>query len=135
MRYDVKDFAISNTGDIMLHKNDIATADKNNFLKQQIKNRLNGSNPSWFYDNICADLEQFIGAINNQTTANQCVDRIITSLSKDGLISASDIYVKATPISPRQIRFFIFINSPYDTTPIGLEVLLHLTSGISTREV
>ena len=135
MRYDAVDFKLTPDGDIALFLGDIAKAQGNDLIKQQVKNRLIGSNPSWFYDRICADLEQFLGHINNRATADRCIERIIYALSKDLFLPAEDIYVKASPTSPRSISFYIFINSPHDEEPLSFEVSLDLTSGTTIRTV
>jgi len=134
-RYDAVDLKLTLDGDLFVDRGDIALASGNDFIAQQAANRLGGSNPGWFYDAICADVEAFLGAPNTEVTANKCIQQMIISLTKDGLINSEDIYIKATPTSPRSVLFFVFINSPFSTTPLGFEINLHLANGISLRRM
>jgi hypothetical protein len=60
---------------------------------------------------------------------------ITTALTRDGLIDTEDLYIKPVPMDRDTLVFFVFINSPWDSDPLGFEVTFGLNSGVSIKGV
>lgn len=112
--YSSIDFFWSNRGDYALdHRGDIADTEDNPLrsLVQEMRTRVEASVGDWpIYPTIGAGLDDFIGEVNNRTTADEIKVRVAASLTSDGLIKASDLQVQVTPLSSRAIRVSIMVN-------------------------
>lgn len=134
-RYYNADIKRTPDGDLELDGKDLRLTLGNDFLQQQIENRLGTSNPDWFLDSIGADLEDLLGEPNTKETGLRGQEMIMTSLTKDGMFIKEDIYIKAVPISKDEINYFVFINSSFSEEPVGYEISLHLSSGARIKKV
>lgn len=122
------DFEITNTGDLRL-------VTDNDLIAQYVRCVLDSSSPDWFYDEVGADLEDYLGEPNTRQTAESAKQKILTALTRDGLIAQEDILVEAVPISKTEIRFFVFINSGNPDLPMGFDVSLQLGAGAIVRRI
>ena len=133
-RYSVSDFELSSSGDLILENGDIKLTSGDDYIIQQITNRLSRSNPEWFHDSIHADLEDLLGMPNNNETALMGMFKISDALTHDGFISEDDIYIESTPVSQYEIIFILFVRGQEEGT-IVFEIDLDLSGEVSIRRV
>ncbi len=137
-KYDKTDLALSSDGDLVIEKGDFKVARKQEYINQSIYNRVRSNDPDW-YDytgrEICANLEDLRGKPNSVETATEGARRISNCITKHGLVDVDDLYIEPTPMSKAEIVFFVFVNLPYNATPIGFEILMNLDSGAKIRGV
>lgn len=135
-KYDRVDLAMTADGDLIIENGDLKLARNQEFVAQSFRNRIRTSDPDW-YDNIIKDiganLEDLRGYPNTVETAELGVSMIAACLTRDSLIDPDDLYVKPVPFNKATIAFFVFVNSPFDSEPIGFEVQLNLTTGLTVR--
>jgi len=113
---------------------DLKMAEPSGCLKQDIMFRartdLNDFVP---HPDIGADLQRFIGEINNRENAVKAEARLYDSLTKDGRILSSDLRVKAVPINRDSIALYCFVNaSNYDTNVFTAAVLSYENGILNT---
>jgi hypothetical protein len=133
MAFDIK---LTEDGDFEIAPNgDLAVVTDNDLLAQYVRCVLENVSVDWFYDNIGADLEDYLGEPNTRDTADAAAAQIQTALLKGGLISANDILIQPVPISKTEIRFFVFINTGNPQLPMGFDVSLKLGAGVAVQRI
>jgi len=130
--YDQIDIETSPSGDFVLSSSkDLKMAAPSGCLKQDIMFRartdLNDFVP---HPDIGADLQRFIGEINNRETAVGAENRLFDSLTKDGRMLRSDLRVKAVPISADRIAIYTFVNASNFDTNVFTAAVLDYENGI-----
>lgn len=135
MSPELRDIAWSIDGDIVITNGSIETVAGTSRIAQSIRNRLKTVNPDWFNAEIGADLEDFMGMRLDLRTASLLEQRIIESLTKDGLLDPSDVYVEVHPGTDHSLRVFLFVNVGDDDNPLGFEILIGRTTEPTIREV
>ncbi len=138
-RYEGSDLRFSDEGDLVITSDgDFDLVHKKEFIEQSSRHRMRTSDPDWFdYDvsDIGANLEDLIGWPNNPDTAREGISRIMSCLTKDGLISHDDIYIRPVPIEKYVLVFFIFIDIEQGESPITFNIMFNLETGIVVRSV
>jgi len=135
-KYSGCDLMLSSDGDLMLNENgDLATVSGPGFVIQSVYSRLKSVTVNWFYDNTGADLEDFLGRPNSRETAAAVTDRIRTTLTSDGLVSESELLVKATPLSRTVIGIFVFLKLEGVDGLVGFEVDVDLDGTVAVSRV
>lgn len=139
-RKDTIDLELTPDGDLVLDSktNDIAVVHKQHYIAQSARIRIQVTDPEWKdyqVDQIGANLEDLIGLPNTQETAIEGIERIIYTLTKDGLLDTEEIYIKPVPVSKYVIAFYVFIKIPEVPESIGFEVLFNLATGLAIRSV
>ncbi|WP_422661738.1 hypothetical protein ACK8P5_25630 (plasmid) [Paenibacillus sp. EC2-1] len=137
-RFDRTDIALTPDGDLVLENGDLRLARNSEFMAQSVYNRVNTSDPDWIdylRIDIGANLEDFRGMPNNETTAEKGVLTIGQCLTRDGLVSPEDLYIEPAPFDKRTIAFFVFIKTPNESEPLGFEIRLDLDTGTVIKGV
>jgi hypothetical protein len=105
--YDNSDVLWTSRGDICIDEfGDVMDTeyDPLRSLVQEIRTRLEASMGDWkVYTNIGANLEDFVGQLNNKTTAEGVKLRVKDSLTKDGFIAPQDINIMYMPVTRDQL--------------------------------
>ena len=100
--YDRTDFAWTSRGDLAIgHNGDIMDTydDPLRSLHQEIRTRVMSAVGDWRnYPEIGASLEDYVGEPNNKITAEAIKTRIVTSITRNGLVNNSDLKVQYAPI-------------------------------------
>jgi hypothetical protein len=113
LNYDRTDLNWTNRGDFVIgHNGDIMDtyADPLRSLYQEIRTRLMSDVGDWaMYGNVGASISDFVGEPNNKVTAESLKRRVITSLTRDGLVANKDIDVKYMPIDIDKIMLRLSI--------------------------
>ena len=109
--YSEVDIKVSPSGDMTIGASkDFELANPSGVLKQDIAFRLRTDyNDFTPHPDIGADLNSLIGEPNTRETASNGELRIINSLTKDGRVAASDLLVKAVPISLYNLVYYVFV--------------------------
>lgn len=111
--YDGSDLVITSRLDLAIgHNGDIMTSieDPLRSLYQQIKIRIMSDQGDWdLYREIGASVSAFVGEPNNKITAESLKKRIVTSMTRNGLVNNADIDVKYMPIDRDKLAFRINI--------------------------
>jgi len=112
--YDRTDLAWTSRGDLVIgHDGDIMDtyADPLRSLYQEIRTRIESEVGDWkLYPDISAGLSDYVGEPNNKVTAEALKVRIISSMTRNGLVNSSDIQVRYAPIEFDKIMFRITVN-------------------------
>lgn len=134
-RYAEMDLAITPDGDLIIADGDFATVVNAECTAQGAYCRLKSSDPEWYQEAICANLEDILGKPNSKETGEEGEALITAALLSDDLISAEDLYVQATPVSRDTLLFFVYFKPDNLSEPIGYEVELNLSAGAKVRRV
>lgn len=102
-------------------------------LKQNIMTRLKTLNPEMEFDpNIGADLTNFIGLPNERETGRLIDEAIISTLTFDGMISASDLTVRSIPVTLNDMLIRIEVKVNPGEQALVLNIPFSLTKGVSS---
>lgn len=139
-RKDTIDLELTPDGDLVLDRktNDVAVVHKQNYIAQSARIRIQVTDPEWQdyqVNQIGANLEDLIGLPNTQETAIEGIERIVYTLTKDGLLDTEEVYIKPVPVSKYVIAFYVFIKIPEVPESLGFEVLFNLATGLAIRSV
>jgi hypothetical protein len=111
--YDKTDFAWTSRGDLVIgHSGDIMDTyeDPLRSLYEEVRTRIMSVTGDWRnYPDLGAGLEDYVGEPNNKVTAEALKVRIITAITRNGLVSNSDLEVRYSPIDIDKIMFRISI--------------------------
>ena len=112
--YDSVDLYFSEEGDFALDSqgDTIDTSfDSLRSIKQEVRTRVMGQLRDWkIYPSIGANLADFIGEPNDRGNALSIQNRIVNSLTFDGLIKREDLNVALMPLSQSSIFCKIELN-------------------------
>jgi hypothetical protein len=130
--YSEIDIKVSPSGDMTLGANkDFELANPSGVLKQDIAFRLRTDyNDFTPHPDIGADLNSLIGEPNTRETASNGELRIINSLTKDGRVAASDLLVKAVPISLYNLVYYVFVRDGMAVLNMTPDFSVDLNRGI-----
>ena len=110
MIYNKRDIKFSEEGDIVLEDGDFKLATPKETATQDITNRVKTNDPNWFrYPDIAANLEDMFGKDNTFETAQEAVNKVEKSLTKDGRFSSGDLNIDIVPTDKDKLELFIFI--------------------------
>jgi hypothetical protein len=136
--YDKTDFYWPVKGDLVVGPDgdifDTGT-DPLRALVQEIYTRLRADQGDWeLYPDVGANLSELIGEPNNQITAEAGKARIISALTRDGLVHAGDISLKYMPLGIDSVVYRLVINvlptdENYDVDSLNINVLYDYTDG------
>lgn len=129
-RHSGFDIAITDAGDLQVDiSNDVAIISNIEYVAQSVKNRIRSVANNWYYDNIGADIEKFIGQPNTQDTANKIESAITSSLTYDGFCNNEDVAVFASPLNSVTVLIGVFIDTDFQDDPISFSVELNFLTG------
>lgn len=139
-RTDAIDLMFTEDGDLAIDikTNELATVQKQGYIAQSARNRIKITDPEWIdyeINQIGANLEDLLGMPNTQETAIEGIERIVSVLTRDGLISTEEVYVRPVPVGKYVVAFFVFIKIPDVPESLGFEVLFNLHTGLTIRKV
>lgn len=122
------DFIVGPSGD--LHD---TSDDSLRSLVQEVKTRLMSDQWDWsIFPRVGAGLSDLVGQPNNRETAEDGKAKIISALSRDGLVNSEDISVKYVPISRDLIMYRLSITVAntalsYDSQYVQVNLLYNYT--------
>jgi len=134
--YDKVDLYWTFEGDFLVGPNgDLydTSVDPLRSLVQEVKTRLKSEQQDWgFFPRVGAGISELIGEPNNRENAENGKAKIISALSRDGLVDASDISVKYVPVTRESIlyRLSIAVASTagnYGTEHVQINLLYNYT--------
>jgi len=100
--YDRTDLGWSSRGDLVLgHNGDIMDTyeDPLRSLYEEIRTRTMSAVGDWRnYPDLGASMEDYVGEPNTKYTAEAIKTRVVTSITRNGLVSNADLDVKYVPI-------------------------------------
>lgn len=134
-RYTETDIRITEDGDLVIEDGDFALVSDAEATGQNLMCRLKSSDPEWFQESICANLEDLLGLPNNQETGEKGEGLIRKALTTDDLISIEDLYVQAVPINKSTMVFYVYFKAGEEDTTLGYEIELNLSAGAKIRRV
>jgi hypothetical protein len=129
-RYQETDLLFTRDGDLVFDENDLKLTAGPDFVVQSVYNRLKSVKVDWYYDNAGADLEDYLGQPNIPETGKAIEQRVIQSLTEDGLLDSDNIFVKVVPINRTAIATYVFVKLPEMTDPLQFKVLINLDGDI-----
>lgn len=135
-RYGETDLMLTPDGDLVLDTNgDLRKTSGADFIKQSVYNCLRSITVDWFYDNIGADLEDFLGRPNSRETAEAMEEQVLRALTTTGLVAEEDLFIKVTPLNRTTIGLFVFVKVPEIEKPIGFQANIDLDGGVSVKYI
>jgi hypothetical protein len=103
--------------------------------KQTIFNRLRTDSPDWYhYPTMGGNLTDLIGEPNTRETGNKGAALITAALTYGGLYSATQVNVRAVPISQNELLFLIEISKTL-TGVFRLPLTFNLETGLMDEYV
>lgn len=123
------DFKISDDGELVLgDEGYLEYADKDILLRQQAVCRIKSVMNDWFNESeLGANLEEFLGEVNNQDTATEVTDRITDALSD--IIRKDSVFIVPN-VNKENLSFIVFIKGNTSKTPIVINVKIDIVSGV-----
>lgn len=139
MPFNEIDLKIDSGGDLVVSSNgDLKLATERETLEQDVMFRLKTDHadftPSQY---IGADLNSFVGEPNNRRTWNLVTDMVKLSLTQDGRIPASPLFVDTIPISINSVQVLVVISDVIgtETEPSVISKTLDLDVADTTEEL
>lgn len=125
--YDNTDLTWSKRGDLTIsHDGDIRTtqSDPLRSIIQEVRKRIKYAiGELKIAPRVGASLKDFVGKPNNKTVAEAIKDRIISALSRDGLVAKNDMNIQYMPVSRSILMVRISIKVAPTTRNRGSEML------------
>jgi len=135
-RFNDIDLAITDDGDLMLTDDgDLAIVEDIEYVAQMTKNRLRSVASDWYYDNIGADIETFIGKPNTKETCDELIAKITAALTSDAFCNLNDILIVANPLSTAEAMVGVFVKTDFSETPLGFLVRMNFLTGFSIERI
>jgi len=113
-RLELIDFEWSGDGDFVIRNGDISDTENSIGMAftQEIEDRTKSSIEDWkLLPGKGANLEDFEGQINNESTWKKLEAAIDFSFTKDGFLDQSDFVVTAAPVSNTEVAIRIDFNA------------------------
>jgi hypothetical protein len=133
-RYAGTDLLLTPDGDLLVgEEGDLLLTRGTGYVVQSIYNRLKSVSADWFYDQVGADLEDFLGQPNSSETGAAVEERIISALTGDGLLAPEDLLVKVVPAGETQLACFVFARLAGAERPFSFRVTVDLEGGVSVH--
>lgn len=127
------DFKISDIGELVLNSknNDISTVIEDEERYQQAFCRVHSVLHDW-RNEIGANLEEVISMPANDVTDKILKDKIVQSITKDGIYKDSDIYIEILHIE-NYFNVQVYLRNSDTLTSRKMELRLDLVEGISIK--
>ena len=125
------DFAITNEGELKfdVRNKDISKSQHDAITRQIALCRIKSIVGDWYNTNIGANLEEFIGEVCNDITANKIISRIISSLTYDKFMKRDNIYC-IPQVEANSISVLVFLKGEYNDNPSMINVTIDITGGV-----
>ena len=129
--YNDIDIQVTPSGDIALGSNkDLVMIATSGVLKQDITFRLrtdyNDFSP---HPEIGADLVELIGEPNTRPVSKLGESKIVHSLTYDGMVRNTDLYVRGVPVSSEKIVYYVFVNDGTEQLNVTPDVVFDMMRG------
>ena len=123
------DFKITDDGELDLSiDGKLMYAETDILLRQQAVCRIKSVMNDWFnVPELGANIEEFLGEVNNQDTANEITDRIIDALSD--IIRKDNVFI-VPKVNKEDLFFIVFLRGNTSKTPIVINVKVDIVSGV-----
>lgn len=131
---DVFDFGITDNGELIFD-NQTKDIDKNKddgMIRQNAVCRIKSIVGDWFNTNIGANLEEFLGEVCCEATANDIIDAIENALVYDGFLEKKELFF-VPQINANSISVLVFINSRYGNDPNTINVKIDIVGGVKIQ--
>lgn len=128
------DFGITDKGELIFdtQKKDINKNTQDGLRRQIALCRIKSVVGDWFNTSIGANLEEHLGELCNDETANSVMESIETSLTYDDFISKSDLFF-VPQIEANSISVLVFINSIIGESPSVINVTIDIVGGVKIQ--
>lgn len=128
------DFGMTDNGELRFDNQtkDIDKNEDDGMIRQIAVCRIKSVIGDWFNTNIGANLEEFLGQVCNETTANSIIDAIETSLVYDNFLLKKELFF-VPQIEANSISVLVFINSRYGNNPNTINVKIDIVGGVKIQ--
>lgn len=128
------DFGMTDNGELRFDNQtkDIDKNEDDGMIRQIAVCRIKSVMGDWFNTNIGANLEEFLGQVCNETTANSIIDAIETSLVYDNFLLKKELFF-VPQIEANSISVLVFINSRYGNNPNTINVKIDIVGGVKIQ--
>lgn len=126
------DFKITDNGELDFNgeTGQINKAESDELLRQQAVCRIKSVTNNWFNEaDLGANLEIFLGEVNNQITTNEVIDRIKVSLN-DIIANENNIFI-IPKVDRESLSFIVFIKGITVKNPIVINTRIDIVSGVT----
>jgi hypothetical protein len=130
--YNNVDIAVSPSGDMTIGANgDFVLTTGSGVLKQDVTFRMRTS-PGEFdpHPELGSGLDEIIGEPNTRYTTKVGEAKIVRSLTYDGMVANSDLYVRGVPISNEAVSFYVFVNNGGGQLNVTPDVVFNMINGL-----
>lgn len=126
------DFKITDNGELDFNggTGQIKKVQSDDLLRQLAVCRIKSVTNDWFNEaDLGANLETFLGEVNNQITTNEVMDRIKVALS-DIIKNENNIFI-IPKVDRETLSFIIFIRGVKVKNPIVINTKIDIVSGVT----
>lgn len=126
------DFKITDNGELAFNggTGQINKVESDELLRQQAICRIKSVTNDWFNEaDLGANLEEFLGEVNNQLTSKEVMDRIRVSLS-DIIANENNIFI-IPKVDRESLSFIVFIRGRAVKNPIVINTRIDIVSGVT----
>ncbi|MGL5459833.1 MAG: hypothetical protein ACRDBY_09485 [Cetobacterium sp.] len=127
------EFRINDFGE--LEKSNLTITYSDEYIHQYVKNILKSIDTDWYYDNIGSNLEVFFGDFVTEEKTELIKDRIMKSLTKNGIVTVNNLYVDVS-IDNMSAYIGVHVRSVENTSEsITIKFTLDLFNGLLEGEL
>lgn len=123
---EIVDLFFSGNGDFRLGSNgdlDDTTGYEHRALVQAVMKRLSSTKLDWpMQPTIGANFGDFLGQENSKENAMRIKSRIVSELTRGGLVSGQNLQVQIVPYSKTGILILVFIRTADSSQPIFIQL-------------
>ena len=130
--YNETDIKVSPSGDLNVSSNgDLELTSASGVLKQDITFRVRTNYGEYApHEGVGANLDSLIGEPNSMVITKKGTANIVHSLTQDGMVRATDLYVRGVPISLDNVVYYVFVNDEFGVLNVTPDLVANMTNGI-----
>jgi hypothetical protein len=129
--YNDTDLKVTPSGDLDLSGGNLTLTYASGVLKQDVTFRLRTDSGDFVpHPEVGADLQAIIGEPNTREVCELGSAKITHSLTSDGMIRSTDLFVKGIPVSLENLMYYVFINDGKIQLNVTPDVIFDMMNGI-----
>jgi len=128
------DLSMNRYGDLDLKNGDFVLVNGENLVAQMVLKVLMTSNPDWrFHPVFGADIEDYIGEINNERTGIEIKRQILYHLNNLDVAYVGNFDVRVIPTSESEIQIIVFFDIGSGKIPVVTDVKFDFRGGVAVE--
>lgn len=126
------DFAINNSGDLLVGSDQNVLACSDDRLRQQMALcRIKSISKDWHEAHIGADLERFIGEPTDAPTIQEMEDTVVQALCFDNFFASENIFINTSLTDKSYVKMLVYIKALNNKGSFCIDVNLDYVKGVN----